>query len=80
MHLYDELRFEIFFHFLFFCGSRKVLLIRLEKKSAARRLAMWLRSLVLTCASPPKTNAFDHFSFSVYRGVGLQSGVKFTRI
>ncbi len=52
-------------------------MIRLEKEeSAAWRLAPWLRSLVPTCASPPKTTANDHFSFSIYGDLNLHSGMK----
>lgn len=57
-----------------------VFLIRPERgDSAPWRLAPWLRSPHPTSASPPKTTATDHFSFSVHRGVGLQCGVRLLR-
>lgn len=70
-----ELRFE-----QICVWKQKGVLIRLEKEeSAAWRLAPWLRSLVPTSAPPPRTTAADHFSFSVYRGVSLQSTMNLLR-
>lgn len=75
VHLHVELRFE-----KIFLWKQKGTLIRLVKGGSVDwRLALWFRSLVLTSASPPKTTATNHFLFRVYRGVSLQSRMKFLR-